>query len=247
MAVTHLPFPAVVGFPDLCPRCAYDLTGSAGRERCPECGLVIDPGMPCLAIACVPKRAAGPKWRRAVWMLLAATVFITLQGWPFIFAISPWLFVALMLACVFGSIAMIRTGTATKRSTERAIFATTGLVRSPWDTREVQDFHAWDGEYIAKGIPVGAAWQRIEIRRKPPVEPGAMPNAGRSKRGKKPELLLSAGLRCERDALGPLVECINTYALGETPDPEALARFADYTETNDDASLNTETEGQAGP
>ena len=238
MAVTHLPLPAVVGFPTICPRCAYDLAGSAGRDRCPECGLGIVPGTPCLAIACVPRRAAGPKWRRVVWVLITVVLFLTTQGWLFIIAISPWLLLSSLVGCIAGSIAMVKTGTAGKRSTERVIFATSGLMRSPWESREAQEFHAWDGRYSAKGKQIGAVWQRIEIFR-------AAASDDDDPKPKKPTLLISAGLRCERESLDFLVACIDAYARGEVPDPELLVVFEDFTPGGDEFGPENEPDGDA--
>jgi len=227
MATQHLPFPARVAFPKICPRCAYDLAGSSKSDRCPECGLAIDPGSVCIAIACVPKRSAGPAWRRNVWILITIVLFFTLQGWPFIFMISPWLFGLLLLACILATAAMVKTGTAGKRSTERVIFTPAGFVRSTWASDENMTFHPWDGDYNASGKPIGALWQRIVIRHLPEEQS----NNGRNAEGKnKYVTLFSAGLRCKRDDLVILAECINAYARSDTPEASMLDVFEDFSD-----------------
>ncbi len=227
MATPSLPERAFVPFPDACPGCGYDLAGAERLPRCPECGIPIDAASPCLAIACVPKRSPGPVWRRVVWTVIILGFLLMTQGWFVVVAISPWLLLGVFLVLTASTITMLRTGTPSKRSTEVVVFTTHGFGRSAWGTKGTDEFHAWEGEYRAKGSVVSAFWQRLKILRRPTTPAAGAPPAPPDARP-----IFEAGLRCDQSKLDILTACIDAYARGEVPGEDQTGAFENWITTD---------------
>ena len=172
----------------------------------------IDAGSPCLAIACVPRHPPGPVWRRVAWTLIILGFIVISQGWFLIVQLSGWLLLLLFLGLAAATVAMVRTGTPARRSTELVIFTRTGIVRTPWRSSAPSEFHAWEGAYETTGTPVSAVWQKLRIRR--------------HRDAARHERVLEAGFRCERGTLDAVVAFVDRYAAGEVPSQELIARFA---------------------
>jgi len=199
-----LPDPAFVAFPGVCPACAYDLAGAEKLKRCPECGLVIAVGSPCLAIGCVPKHKAGPVWRRLVWIAIMLVLVILSQTWFYIVTWQPWLLGVLLLGCIVAATLMIMTGTSVATSTEKVLFTPSGMIRSVWGESQ-STFHPWDGTERCRCKGIGVAWQRLWI----------LDDSNR--------VIFDCGFRCRTESLSAVAAAAERYARGEEPDRAEFA------------------------
>ena len=195
-------------YPARCPQCSYDLTGAEKLARCPECGTGIAVGTPCLAIGCVPKNKAGPRWRKVVWTTIMVLAGLILYGWPYFLAVQPWALGVGILACLVGAGLMMMTGTSAATSTEYVIFTPTGMIRTIWGEPN-STYHPWAGTEECRGKRIGGFWQRLWIK----------DEGGR--------VIFDCGFRCRSESLGAVAAATERYIRGEQPDRE---RFAPYIE-----------------
>lgn len=197
-------------YPVHCPGCGYDLAGAEKLARCPECGLTIAVGSPCLAIGCVPKRKAGPRWRRVVWIVITGVFVILVQTWTLILLWQPWVLGVAFLSCIVASVFMVMTGTSVATSTEKVLFTPNGMIRTIWG-QTLSTFHPWTGNETCRGKRIGGFWQRLWVS------------------DEKGSVIFDCGFRCRTEALGAVAAAAERYMRGEQPDRAEFAGLIDDT------------------
>lgn len=184
-----LPFPMLVDLGhEACCRCGYSLEGIAAPGVCPECGLGFDDGVSALMVHGVPREAGGPRWRKAVWVLIAVGAFVFVQGMV-LWIKYPLLALGWLGMVVGASVAMAMTNTQRRTGTEVIVFSRFGISHWPMkklkkskklaklieddggnrdagaEGRNDRMFTPWQGTQRGVSIKrISSYWSRLKIR-----------------------------------------------------------------------------------
>lgn len=124
-----LPEPRLVQQLDECLGCGYPVAGIPAPFVCPECGLGFDTGVSVLLIAGVSKHDGGPRWRTAVWIVIAIVAFLYGNLLGVLLISLPLVALMIFVGLVASVIGMALTNKQKKRGTEMFALVPSGLSR----------------------------------------------------------------------------------------------------------------------
>lgn len=199
----RLPYPILTSIDhDHCGQCGYPLEGIPAPGQCPECGLAFDAGICALRITGIAKSAAGPKWRKPVWVLIAVVAYLMSQIVALTLFTYPLVALGLMLAVVAAVVAMALTGKQKKTGTETFTFSRYGFSRWTLKTAESErDFVAWPGVKCGFTMKqVSVYWATLKLR--------AVDENG------KHTTEFQAGIRCRAEDIRVIGDILDQLAKG---------------------------------
>jgi hypothetical protein len=167
MSAGGLPPPMVLQSLLTCPRCGYDLSGTAVTLPCPECG---QPNGACVQLAGTPNRLGGKTHRRVARVIAVIGAWLGLQI-VFIMWFRVSMLTGLLVLAVFvlGIVWLMVSSPRERRAAEKFLFVPGFIVRLPLlaDTGVFSDalripLEAGDTLRLK---PVGTKWARICLQR----------------------------------------------------------------------------------
>lgn len=167
MSTGGLPPPLVLDRLLTCPRCGYDLSGTAVTLPCPECG---QPNGACVQLAGTPNRLGGKAHRRVARVFAVIGTWFGLQFFFILwFRVSLLTGLAVLASFVLGIVWLMLSSPRERQSAEKFLFVRGCIVRLPLSANVGVFTDALRIPLVAGDTlrvqAIGTKWARMRVQR----------------------------------------------------------------------------------